>query len=162
MNDVYTAPEADLTGKNTLLDEPLPPEYVGFWFRVLASSVDSILIMVITVPVLFMVYGASYYDSAELTQGPLDIVLNYLVPFGLTIAFWMYKLATPGKMAIHAKIVDANTGEKPSTMQFVVRYIGYFLSLIPLGLGFLWVGWDARKQGWHDKIAGTVVVRSRG
>ena len=43
----------------------------------------------------------------------------------------------------------------------VLRYIGDYIAMLPLFLGILWVAWDPRKQGWHDKIAGTVVIRSR-
>lgn len=75
------------------------------------------------------------------------------------IAFWLYKLATPGKMAIGATIVDARTGRRPSAGQLVIRYFGYIVSTLPLGLGLIWVAFDSRKQGWHDKLAGTVVVR---
>ena len=64
-------------------------------------------------------------------------------------------------MLIRAKIVDAETGGPITRRQAVVRYLGYYVSLFGLGLGFFWVGWDRRKQGWHDKLAGTVVVRSR-
>ena len=60
---------------------------------------------------------------------------------------------------IRASIVDAKTGGKPSLGQLVGRYFSYFLSALPLGLGIFWVGWDAKKQGWHDKLAGTLVVR---
>ena len=74
------------------------------------------------------------------------------------MAFWVYRQATPGKMAIHAKIVDAKTGEKPSIRQYLIRYIGYIIATIPFGIGILWVGWDKKKQGWHDKLACTVVV----
>ena len=49
----------------------------------------------------------------------------------------------------------------PTLRQLVIRYLGYYVSTIPLGLGLIWVAFDARKQGWHDKMAGTVVVRSR-
>jgi uncharacterized RDD family membrane protein YckC len=62
-------------------------------------------------------------------------------------------------MAIGARIVDAKTGGKPATSQLVIRYLGYYVSTIPLFLGLIWVGFDPRKQGWHDKLAGTVVVR---
>lgn len=62
-------------------------------------------------------------------------------------------------MAVSAKIVDAATGQAPTTAQFVGRYFAYFVSLLPLGLGYLWVAFDGKKQGWHDKLAGTVVVR---
>jgi uncharacterized RDD family membrane protein YckC len=71
----------------------------------------------------------------------------------------MWKSATPGKMAIGAKIVDATTGAAPTTPQLLLRYLGYFVSVFPACLGLVWVGFDRRKQGWHDKIAGTVVVR---
>ena len=64
-------------------------------------------------------------------------------------------------MAISAKIVDATTLGKPSTGQLVIRYLGYYVSFIAFCLGFIWVGFDARKQGWHDKMAGTLVIRSR-
>jgi uncharacterized RDD family membrane protein YckC len=64
-------------------------------------------------------------------------------------------------MAIGARIVDAKTGGKPSTGQLIGRYLAYYVSIFPLMLGLIWVGIDARKQGWHDKLAGTLVVRAR-
>ena len=77
------------------------------------------------------------------------------------IVFWIYRQATPGKMAIGARIVDAKTLGKPSTGQLIGRYLAYYVSIIPLMLGIIWVGIDARKQGFHDKLAGTLVIRSR-
>jgi uncharacterized RDD family membrane protein YckC len=61
-------------------------------------------------------------------------------------------------MAISAKIVDAQTGGAPSTARLVVRYFAYIVSMLPLFLGFIWIGIDRRKQGFHDKLAGTVVI----
>jgi uncharacterized RDD family membrane protein YckC len=58
-------------------------------------------------------------------------------------------------------IVDARTGEKPTTAQFIGRYLAYYISILPLFLGLIWVGIDKRKQGWHDKLAGTVVLRNK-
>ena len=92
----------------------------------------------------------------------LDVLLNYLLPPLAVILFWVYKSATPGKMVTGLRIIDARTGAKPTTTQFVLRYIGYYVSMIPLFLGILWVALDPKKQGWHDKIAGTVVVVSDG
>jgi uncharacterized RDD family membrane protein YckC len=74
------------------------------------------------------------------------------------IVYWFYRQATPGKMAISARIVDAKTGEKPSLQQYIIRYVGYVVAFLPLGLGIFWVAWDKKKQGWHDKLAGTVVI----
>jgi uncharacterized RDD family membrane protein YckC len=75
-----------------------------------------------------------------------------------TIVFWRYRGATPGKMAIGAKIVDARTGGAPSTARLVLRFFAYLASMLPLGLGFLWIAFDRRKQGFHDKIARTAVI----
>lgn len=79
----------------------------------------------------------------------------------LTFGFWMTKQATPGKIVVGVKILDAETGEAPTVIQWAIRYLGYIVSTIPLGLGLIWAGFDDRKQAWHDKLAGTVVVRSK-
>jgi uncharacterized RDD family membrane protein YckC len=77
----------------------------------------------------------------------------------MVIIFWIVKSATPGKILLELSIVDAETGGKPSNGQLIGRYFAYYISVLPLMLGFIWVGFDKRKQGWHDKLAGTVVVR---
>ncbi|MES1929754.1 hypothetical protein SADO_10869 [Salinisphaera dokdonensis CL-ES53] len=139
------------------------PIYAGFWIRVWASIIDSMLLLIIVLPLLHMIYGQAVLASdGPLILGPAHVLVSYVLPALAIIAFWVYREATPGKIAIGARIVDARTGEHPHTSQFVIRYIGYFLSSFPLGLGLIWVGIDKRKQGWHDKIAGTVVVRDRG
>lgn len=134
-------------------------QYIGFWWRVCASIVDSILLVIISLPILLHVYGEQYLWSDDLIQGPLDFLLSWVFPTIAIILFWIYKGATPGKMAVSARIVDAQTGEQPSPAQFVGRYFAYFVSLLPLGLGVIWVAFDKRKQGWHDKLAGTLVIR---
>lgn len=137
-------------------------EYVGFWLRVLAALIDSVLICVIIFPILLAVYGPVYFQSDRLIQGPVDFLVSWVLPAVAVVLFWIARQATPGKMAIRARIVDARTGGRPSTAQLVLRYVGYYVSMIPLLIGMLWIAFDPRKQGWHDKIAGTVVVRSRG
>ena len=134
-------------------------EYVGFWARFGATIIDSILIMLITFPMLYMIYGSQYWDSEEFILGVPDFIISWIFPFVATVLFWIYKSATPGKMVLKAKVVDANTGNIPTVKQSVIRYIGYYISLLPVGLGFFWVGWDKKKQSWHDKLAGTVVIR---
>lgn len=154
MSNPYEAPAADVEIRDEI-------EYVGFWSRVLASIVDSILMLIIIWPILWAVYGDSYFTETRMVGGAADVLLNYVFPAIAVIAFWMWRSATPGKMLMKAKIVDARTGGKPSTGQLIGRYFGYFASMIPLFLGMFWIGFDARKQGWHDKLAGTVVVRYR-
>jgi len=142
------------------MDEP-QFEYVGFWARVGASIIDTILMLVIVAPLLTWIYGAEYWVTERYIVGPADVLLNWLLPAIAVILFWIYRQATPGKMAISAKIVDEKTGGKPSTGQLIGRYFAYYVSVIPLMLGIIWVGIDKRKQGWHDKLAGTLVVRTK-
>jgi uncharacterized RDD family membrane protein YckC len=136
-------------------------EYAGFWVRTGASIIDTILMMLVTLPILISIYGWAYFDGVEagLIAGPADFLVSWVLPTILVITFWIYKQATPGKMAVSAKIVDATTGQPASTAQLVGRYFAYFVSIIPLFLGIIWVAFDKRKQGWHDKLAGTVVIK---
>lgn len=136
-------------------------EYVGFWSRVGASLIDTLLLGVIIWPILTAFYGDAYWLSEQFVQGPMDFMLSWVFPAVAVILFWITKQATPGKMAFSAKIVDAKTGSALTTGQCIGRYFSYFLAALPLGLGIIWVAFDVRKQGWHDKLAGTVVVRQK-
>ena len=137
-------------------------EYAGFWIRVWATLIDTALLCILILPILGIVYGREYWTSTQLIQGPVDVVLSWIAPAIAVVLFWVARQATPGKMVISARIVDARTGLKPTTGQLVGRYLGYFVAMIPLFVGILWVAFDPRKQGWHDKLAGTVVVRNKG
>lgn len=134
-------------------------EYAGFWIRTGASLIDTVIMLIIIMPLMTMIYGHAYWTSESLFFGFWDAILNYILPAVAVILFWRYKSATPGKMALGLKVVDAATGQSVSTGRLIVRYFSYYISIIPFMLGIIWVGIDKRKQGWHDKIAGTVVVR---
>ncbi len=139
---------------------PTRVEYVGFWKRFVAFLIDTFIITIVVVPLMIGIYGRQYLDPEQMgaVAGGL---WDWLINIGLAIAtllFWRYRGATPGKMAISAKIVDAKTHAAPSTGALVVRFFAYFASALPLMLGFLWIGIDRKKQGFHDKIAGTVVI----
>jgi len=136
-------------------------EYVGFWPRVGASLIDTVLIVMICWPLVTMIYGWQYWWSESMIKGPADFLITWVMPAIAIVLFWVYRQATPGKIAIGARIVDAKTGAKPSTGQLIGRYLGYYVSTIPFFLGLIWVAFDPRKQGWHDKLAGTVVVRAK-
>lgn len=137
-------------------------EYVGFWLRLWASIIDTVLMLVIIAPVVSWIYGADYWISGEIIQGPADFLITWVLPAVAVVLFWIYRQATPGKMAIGARIVDATTGDKPSTGQLIGRYFAYYVSTLPLLIGFIWVGIDKRKRGFHDLLAQTVVVRTKG
>jgi predicted GNAT family N-acyltransferase/uncharacterized RDD family membrane protein YckC len=135
--------------------------YIGFWARLAAALLDTVLWTLIAWPILLGYYGLDYLDKRGLFLGWLDFVVTNVGPCVATVLFWRWKGATPGQMAVGARIIDARTGARPTTAQFIGRYLGFFLSALPLGLGFLWIAFDKRKQGWHDMLAQTVVVRGK-
>ncbi|KAF3996864.1 RDD family protein [Glaciimonas immobilis] len=136
-------------------------EYVGFWARVWASLIDTVLLMIVVFAISFAIYGRMEMAEGVTFTGFKNILIAYVLPAAIVIVFWTAKHATPGKMVIGATIVDAATGAPPSMKQHIIRYVGYYVSAFVFCIGFIWVGIDKRKQGWHDKIAGTVVVRKR-
>jgi uncharacterized RDD family membrane protein YckC len=134
-------------------------EYVGFGQRLAAFAIDALVLFVVVGPLVFALYGRGYIARpAGGFAGFWSFALQVLAPALAVILFWRYCGATPGKIAVSAKIVDARSGGRPSTARLVARFFAYIASGLPLFLGFVWIAIDRRKQGWHDKIAGTVVV----
>ncbi len=135
------------------------PHYAGFLLRAIATVIDVLLLLPVIYLPLSVIYGADYWQH----QGPLlglwDGLLNYVLPLVLTLWFWRRFRGTPGKMLLRLRVVDAATGNTMTVGQSLLRYFAYIPAMLPLGLGLLWIGWDRRKQGWHDKIAGSVVIR---
>ena len=151
--DVYQAPASDLS-----LPEDGVIRYAGFWIRVGASVVDTILLGLIIFPILTAMYGADYWMSESINAGPIEIFLNYVFPAVAVILFWLYRSATPGKMLCGLKIISMKDGGTPGLGQLIGRYFAYYLSMIPFFLGFIWVAFDKNKRGWHDKLSSTAVV----
>lgn len=139
--------------------EPEEVEYVGFWWRVWAAIIDSVLLILVCWPLLIWIYGWEYFDSEALIVGPADFIISWVLPDVIIVALWVKYQATPGKFAISTRVLDASTYEPASIIRYIIRILGLYISAIPLGLGIFWVAFDKRKQGWHDKLANTVVVR---
>ena len=136
-------------------------EYVGLRLRLWAFLVDLLVFVFFSVPFLYLIHGREYFKSAISVRGPVDLINTLVFPSLAILLFWLAWSATPGKMVVSAKIVDVKSGQKPTAKQFLLRFAGYFLALLPLGFGILWIAFDPRKQGWHDKLAGTAVVRAK-
>lgn len=136
--------------------------YAGFWIRFAATMIDSVLVMLVTFPLLWWIYGPRYFDGSmnAVVAGPADFLVSWVLPSLAVILFWRHRQATPGKMLFSLRVVDAESGGPLTLGQGVGRYLAYFVSTIPLCLGFVWIAFDKRKQGWHDKLAGTVVIRA--
>ena len=134
--------------------------YAGFWIRALAFAIDDFIFLVLVTLPLTLIYGVHDYWYGEMYfPGFWAVVRDFITPVVLTIWFWLRYQATPGKMLLRLKVVDIKTLRLISFRQAIIRYFGYLPSTLSLLLGYLWVAFDNRKQGWHDKLASTSVVR---
>ena len=118
----------------------------GGWIRFVAYIIDVIILAIIG-----WIVGMAVNQS-EVGNVMLVIGIVYI------IGFWGWKSATPGKMALGLKIVTAQGG-KLTWGKAILRYVGYFVSGIILGIGYLMVFFTENKKGLHDMIAGTRVVK---
>jgi uncharacterized RDD family membrane protein YckC len=123
--------------------------YAGFWIRFVAAMIDGIILFG-----MYMVVGL-------IIANPLSaFVLQLFLGALYSIAFWIGQGATPGKMAVGVKVVMAN-GDPIEFGPALLRYFGYFLNGLTLGIGYLMIAFSAQKRGLHDNIAGTIVIKSR-
>ena len=139
-------------------------EYAGFWRRLGAMLVDICLFLALTAPLLYLIYGAGYFQWLNKSAGVFsfygfwDFIISKLLVFLLVPFIWTRFAATPGKILMHCEVVDAQHHQRLNYPRALLRFVAYLASSLPLNLGFLWIIWDKRKQGFHDKIAGTVVL----
>ena len=126
-------------------------EYAGFWIRVLASLIDTAVVCLVLLPLLFWFGHAAPlpYPFTGMTYAlpdSWDFLATKLLPAAYAVAFWHFRSATPGKSVLGMRIVDAKSGMPPGLGQSMGRYLAYFVSLFGAGLGFVWIGIDRRKQ----------------
>jgi len=119
----------------------------GFWIRVGAYLIDGILLGIIGV-ILRQIFGTS-------AGGGLGTLLS-IVYF---VYCWSSLTQTIGMKALNLRVVKTD-GTKLTIADAIIRYIGIVISTIVIFLGLMWVGWDPNKQGWHDKMAKTYVVKA--
>ncbi len=121
-------------------------------------GVDWLWLFCVTGALAWLIFGMPL-PSAGASQAAIGARwIHNLLPAVVFIAGWRLFGTTPGKLLLELRVVDARTGGRPSWPRAIVRYIGYFVSALPLGLGFLWMLFDRRKQTWHDKLARTRVI----
>lgn len=122
----------------------------GFWMRFLAWIIDGFC------------YGIPAYAVGHVILHG-DTATYYAVGFIMEICYFMYfwssygKGQTIGMQLLHMKVVRTD-GTLLSLSGAFIRFIGFILAAIPLYIGLIWAGFDANKQGWHDKLAGTYVI----
>jgi len=72
---------------------------------------------------------------------------------------WVKFRGSPGQLMMGCYVADEQSGSPIGWKSATVRALSYWVSFLPLCLGFLWAAWDKRHQGWHDKLAGTLVLQ---
>lgn len=143
-------------------DEPC---YAGFWRRMMADIIDNLLLLPV-MSLLAPTQWPAHLTLSAVMQASLNTVaahpgrqlLGIVLGVVYSVVFWVRYLGTPGKLLCRCHLVDAQTFGPLTINQSLLRNLGYLVSWGTLGLGFLWIVWDKHKQGFHDKIAGSVVL----
>lgn len=137
--------------------------YAGFWRRWLAGFIDGVIMEVAAFVIGFVVgivVGLTLGKSGNSMASSIGGVFGGILGFSYYIYFIGSRGQTLGKMAMKIKVVKVGTTDAPGYLKaFLREFVGKFLSAIVFCLGFLWMLWDPQKQTWHDKIAGTVVIK---
>jgi len=135
-------------------------EYAGPGRRLAALLIDSILVAaVITCALLawMTIAGAAPDTTSRAVQRVAGGGLLLVLVLKVTLDAWLQ--GTPGLRLMDCRLVDARSGQGLGLGRSVKRTLGLIVSLLPGLLGLLWMFWNKRRQGWHDLLAGSVVIR---
>jgi uncharacterized RDD family membrane protein YckC len=151
------------TGEFEFITEPTEFKgYAGFWKRFGAGIVDGFILMVAGVMIggLIGLTNGLLPGASEGTRGWGNIVGIIMGWLYFAVMESSYKQGTLGKMALGIKVTDLS-GNAISFGRATIRHFGKVISTLLLLLGYVMVGFTARKQGLHDMIAGCLVVNSK-
>jgi uncharacterized RDD family membrane protein YckC len=152
------------------------PTYAGFWIRLVARLLDG-LILGIPFGIVFAVFAiaggvianttnSSSQDSQNAAAAAVfggGFLLLYVLALVVQVAYWIYFWGTSGSTLgmrlLHLKVVDADTGGAIGYARATVRFLMSIVNSWACYIGWIWVAFDPRKQGWHDKVANSVVLQ---
>lgn len=148
---------------HALPDGAVVQQYAGFWLRVVASLLDSVVVFILQL-ICGVVLGASGALLGGLDNGDGAVaIIIWLFTTVLGLAYYVIFTGscgqTLGKMALRIKVIRKDGNELGYGGATLRETIGKFVSGIILGIGYLMVAFDERKQGLHDKIAGSYVIK---
>jgi len=146
----------------------------GFWRRLFAFFIDKIILYLVSLVLLLVGLLALelgghtlglVFSSGTIPRGMGLFPVLYIVTIIVTATAyftWFHGATgqTPGKMLLGLRVIQTSGDQMTFGLAFL-RYVGYLISCLFFLLGFLWIAFDRKKQGWHDKIAATLVVRVR-
>lgn len=127
-------------------------QYAGFWIRFLAGLIDVILLNIVS----GILFGNQCSGAGNFCVGFNG--WQVIIPAAYFFGFWLWKSTTIGGLILKLKVVDEK-GKAMDAKAAGLRLVGSIVSGVAAGIGFLWVAFDSKKQGWHDKLAKTYVVR---
>jgi uncharacterized RDD family membrane protein YckC len=155
----------------------VPPQpqtaYAGFWIRFIARFVDGLILgipLTIILVIFIAISGAaisatsSDQNAQNTTTGVASgiFLLFYVIALvgiaGYQIYFWGTSGQTIAMRMFHLRVVDANTGAPIGIGRALVRWLMSLVNSWACYIGWIWIAFDARKQGWHDKVANSVVL----
>lgn len=133
---------------------------IGFGRRLVAYIIDAVILWVVGLCLGFGIISLTATGASQDTVAGANVAvqcLSLLIALAYFVIFWATTGQTPGKMALGIKVIRTD-GSPVTWGQAILRYIGYIISGLVLSLGFIWIAFDSKRQGWHDKIANTYVV----
>jgi len=139
--------------------------YGGFSRRILAFLIDNALLQVAVMIVFILgLLMVGYEIDVEGDIGISSLLASYYataVVMNLFYFTWFHGITgqTIGKRILGLKVIRT-TGEPVNPGMAFLRWVGYIVSSMIFYLGFIWIAFDKKKQGWHDKIAGTIVIKT--
>ena len=140
--------------------------YAGFWIRFVAIFVDGLIYGIPTVILIGVLVAASFAGRVptqeELNSRTLPLDLISLIVGAAYFGYFWSTGATPGMRLFRLRVLDAETRQPIGVGRALLRFVGYLVSVGCCYIGLIWAAFDGRKQGWHDKLAGTVVVYASG
>ena len=152
------------------------PTYAGFWIRLVARLLDGLIIGIPFGIVfgVFAVAGGVFANNASTSSQDSQnaaaaafgggFLLLYLILVVVQVGYWIYfwgsSGSTLGMRLLHLKVVDAGTGAPIGYARATVRFLMSIVNSWACYIGWIWVAFDSRKQGWHDKVANSVVLQS--
>ena len=169
-----------------------PVEYASFNRRLYSMTIDVLFFILLTTPIMNLIgyFLIGENDIVSITKGFQPQEIEQEIQFDLFLAklaeykllqkylfmmfimfvllfiyeffFWIKFDTTPGKWLLSTKMVDADTLQSPKPKQYVKRFLYYFVSTIPLYLGFFAINWSPKKQAWHDRFTNIVVIVNNG
>jgi uncharacterized RDD family membrane protein YckC len=141
-------------------EETIP--VIGFGRRLIATLIDAILLGFFSFLVAFVIgfvgiFVQMFNPYEPLPLAPLIIICSIILSVIYYVGYWSKSGQTLGNTLLGIKVVSKDGSNLTGGNAFL-RYIGYIISGIVLSIGFIWVAFDRKRQGWHDKIAGTYVI----